>query len=120
MNISDDRLSAELIRKLASGDAPDHPPFGQVMLAAEHRISVQRQRYRVLSAAAVLIAAVVIGATAPTQSTSVYKYIEVAELMESTSWTAPSDVLLPTYEFDIYRDLPTLMESTKPAEGALL
>jgi hypothetical protein len=118
MNISDDRLSAELMRKLASGDAPDHPPFGQVMLAAEHRISVQRQRYRVLSAAAVLIAAVVIGATAPTQSTSDYKYIEVAELMESTSWMAPSDVLLPDRQFDLYQDLPVLIELSEPDGGA--
>ena len=48
------------------------------------------------------------------------EYIELAELMGSTSWAAPSDVLMPEYEIDIYQDLPALMESTKPVEGALL
>ena len=35
-----------------------------------------------------------------------------AELMDSTYWSAPSDVLLPDREFDIYQDLPELFEST--------
>ena len=48
------------------------------------------------------------------------RYIEVADLMDSTYWTAPSDALLPEREFDIYQDLPVLFESTEPAEGALL
>jgi hypothetical protein len=47
-------------------------------------------------------------------------YVEVADLMDSTYWSAPSDVLLPDREFDIYQDLPVLFESTEPAEGALL
>ena len=47
-------------------------------------------------------------------------YVEVADLMDSTYWTAPSDVLLPDRQFDIYQDMPELFESTEPAGGTLL
>jgi len=44
----------------------------------------------------------------------------MADLLESTSWVAPSDVLLPKHEIDLYQDLPAFSVSTRPAEGALL
>jgi hypothetical protein len=59
---------------------------------------------------------VALNVQAPKEAT----YIEVAELLDSTYWFAPSDVLLPDREFDIYQDMPVLFESTEPAEGALL
>ena len=43
-----------------------------------------------------------------------------ARLLETTYWEAPSDVLLPARERDIYRDLPALEVSTEGNEGALL
>lgn len=46
--------------------------------------------------------------------------IDAAELLGSTSWSAPSDVLLPEHRFDIYQELPELLESTPPAGGSLL
>jgi hypothetical protein len=70
------------------------------------------------AAAAAIVGAVIVllnSGSPPTAS-----YIEIADLMESTYWAAPSDVLLPDREFDIYQDLPVLFESTEPAEGALL
>ena len=54
----------------------------------------------------------------PAQTTE--PYIEVADLLESTYWSAPSDVLLPDRQFDIYQELPVIFESTEPAGGALL
>lgn len=47
-------------------------------------------------------------------------YVEIAELMNSTQWTAPSDVLLPQHRIDIYGELPAIPASTKPTQGALL
>ena len=47
-------------------------------------------------------------------------YIEVADLLETTYWSAPSDVLLPERKFDIYQDMPVLFESTESAGGTLL
>jgi hypothetical protein len=41
-------------------------------------------------------------------------------LMNSTTWTAPSDVLMPDHQFDIYRDIPVLDQSTISEEGTLL
>ena len=71
------------------------------------------------AAAAVVVAMLVItvGNPPPVDETA---YIEIAELLETTYWSAPSDVLLPEREFDIYQELPVLFESTEPAEGALL
>ena len=54
------------------------------------------------------------------QSPETTSYIEVAELLETTYWSAPSDVLLPEHEFDIYQEMPVIFESTEPAGGALL
>ena len=47
-------------------------------------------------------------------------YLIADSLLNTTQWSAPSDALMPTHEFDIYQELPVLLESTKPAEGALL
>jgi hypothetical protein len=71
-----------------------------------------------VAGAAAVIAAVVIGlyGKSPTQDT----YIHMADLMATTYWTAPSDVLLPDRKIDIYQDMPVLFESTEPAGGTLL
>ena len=98
---------------------PTRPPaFEAAWSAAERRHRGRRHGYGVGAVAAAITAAVIVllnsGAPEPE------RYIEVADLMDSTYWTAPSDTLLPSREFDIYQDLPELFESTEPAEGALL
>ena len=77
----------------------------------------ERRRYRRFASVAVLVAgaAIALNVQGPPES-----YIELADLLESTYWSAPSDVLLPDREFDIYQDMPVLFESTEPAGGALL
>lgn len=94
------------------------PPFEAAWAAAERRRASRRYGYGFGAAAAAVTAAVfvLLNSGAPTTES----YIEVADLMNSTYWAAPSDVLLPDREFDIYQDLPELFESTEPAEGALL
>lgn len=96
---------------------PEAPPFDEAFAAAlrRHRQSRRRRGWFAAAAAVVVVVVVVVGM--PTKES---KYIDVQDLMATTQWIAPSDVLLPTHEFDIYQELPELLESTKPAEGALL
>ncbi|MDJ0905517.1 MAG: hypothetical protein QNI96_05825 [Woeseiaceae bacterium] len=98
---------------------PSQPPaFEAAWAAAEQRRGGRRYGYGLGAAAAAVTAAAIIlisSGTPPAES-----YVEVADLMNSTYWAAPSDVLLPESEFDIYQDLPELFESTDPAGGALL
>lgn len=119
MQDSDDTLRENVYRawQLVAGE--QHPPFDNVWLAAQHRLAARRRHYRRFAGVAAVAAAIVIGLNvqAPTDERS---YIEVAELLDSTYWSAPSDVLLPNREFDIYQDMPVLFESTEPVGGALL
>ena len=98
---------------------PTRPPsFDAAWAVAERRHRSRRYGYGIGAAAAAVAAAVIVlvNGGAPVAE----RYIEVADLMDTTYWTAPSDALLPEREFDIYQDLPELFESTEPAEGALL
>jgi len=47
-------------------------------------------------------------------------YMIADALLNSTSWTAPSDALLPNNQFDIYQEIPFLIESTNEQDGSLL
>jgi hypothetical protein len=71
--------------------------------------AVSRRRYAGFAAAAVIVAVIALGIRTPVEEPT---YIEMAELLDSTYWSAPSDVLMPEKEFDIYQELPTLFEST--------
>jgi hypothetical protein len=94
------------------------PSFDDAWRAAARRARSTQRRYRHFAVAATLAAAAVAGLNL--QGPRSGPYIELAEFMESTYWSAPSDVLLPDPEFDIYQELPVLFESTDPAGGALL
>lgn len=117
----DDRLDFDLAGALRRGPeaAAAVPPFDEVFHAAEARW-LGRRRARMAAvglAAAAAAVAWVLFIEAP-QDAAVY--IDIDDLMATTSWSAPSDALLPQHTIDLYRDLPDLPESTKPAEGALL
>jgi len=96
----------------------NEPAFDATWLAARQRHENTRRRYQRFAGVAALAATAIIVLFA--QSPSHETYIEVADLLDSTYWTAPSDVLLPQREFDIYQDMPVLFESTEPAGGTLL
>ncbi len=119
MHDSDDRLREQLQQAWRRKVGDDAPSFDSVWHAAASRRAATRRRRRwIAAAAAVAVAAVfALYQQAPRQE---MHYIEVAELLDTTYWSAPSDVLLPDREFDIYQDMPVLFESTEPAEGALL
>ena len=119
MTTSDDALREALMRAWQRATSRNHAAFDEVWRDAEQRHVAARRRYRRFATVAALAAAVVIGLNlkGPIEER---RYIETAELLDSTYWSAPSDVLLPDREFDIYQDMPVLFESTEPAGGTLL
>ena len=118
MNDSDDRLRELVSRAWPLAAERREPSFDSSWQAATTRQSAARKRYQRFAAAAAIAAAVVIVVNMPAQTTQ--PYIEVADLLESTYWSAPSDVLLPDRQFDIYQELPVIFESTEPTGGSLL
>ena len=119
MQQTDDSLRERVIRAWQRGVDEEAPSFDRVWQAAQERRASARKHYRNIAGVAAVAAAAVIALNwqSPVEESN---YVEIAELLESTSWTAPSDVLLPDRRFDIYQDMPELFESTEPAGGALL
>jgi hypothetical protein len=112
-----DDVLADAVRR-SNSDA-DAPPFARVFAAAENQIrSARRKRFAGAGVAAAVILALL--SLRPGEQADEFIYVDVEELSASTSWTAPSDSLLPQYQFDIYRDIPRLFESTEPDGGTLL
>jgi hypothetical protein len=96
------------------------PPFARVWREAERQYADSRRSYRRVAGAAAFVAAVLVVISAQQPGVEPGTYIEVADLLGSTSWSAPSDILLPERQFDIYQDIPMLIESTNSAGGSLL
>ena len=113
-----DKALREQVRQGWAGAGNAEPSFGTTWQAAQERHAAGRRHYRRFAEAAAVVAAVVVALYA--QPPAGESYIEVADLLESTYWTAPSDALLPDRKFDIYQDMPVIFESTEPAGGALL
>jgi hypothetical protein len=102
-----------------SGNTPD---FGKVWSNAETAYGQSQRHYKLFGCIAAAIAvAVVIVSLLPVQQAEVSdEYLIADALMNSTLWSAPSDSLLPEHQFDIYREIPFLDESTNALEGTLL
>ena len=102
-----------------SGEAPG---FNESWSAAEAQYLEEKRRYRRASGIVAAVTLTVIALSLlRNEQAPVAPEISVGEdLFTSTLWTAPSDVLIPQYRFDVYQDMPDLIGSTKPEEGALL
>ena len=99
------------------------PSFDETWAAAERRNQASRQRkWRVAGGMAATVALAAITALLwPQQEAELTDdYLIADALMNSTSWTAPSDRLLPEHQFDIYQEIPALVPSTNSQEGTLL
>ncbi len=118
----DDWLDEELHRALAHKADAGLPEFELVLESAEKRVAAERKRYRIVAAAAVVasVAAVAIVQWPDAPDDIDDEFLISAALMESTQWIAPSDVLMPQHQFDLYRDMPVFTGSTKPEDGTLL
>lgn len=118
----DDKHLAEALRRTAPEEA-SAPAFDDVFGRAEAQYErSQRRRFAGVAAAVASVAVVALVVTfVSTEDTVVVpEPVQLAGLLDTTSWVAPSDVLLPEHEFDIFEELPEPMKSTESAEGALL
>lgn len=95
------------------------PDFGATWAAAEQRAGAARRHVGLIAGSAAAAVAVV-AFSFLVSSGDELQYIDTVELLESTSWSAPSDSLLPEHRFDVYQDIPVLIESTDTYGGALL
>ena len=110
-------IQRRIKRTMTSAD-DNSPAFDEIFGRAEvHAGQSRRRRRSALGlAAAVALAALLL----PSQSPESPGLISDEELFGTTSWSPPSDVLLPSRETDIFYELPALPGSTEPAGGALL
>ncbi len=117
MHKDDEALCAILKneQKRVDGTAPD---FDAVMVVAAQKIHASRRLRFGGFVAAVAVAALAFALMPGPEET--YIYVDLKELEATTSWSAPSDSLLPQHQIDIYRDLPRLFESTETDGGTLL
>ena len=102
--------------------ASDVPDFDKMWANAERAHSHSRRKFRLASGVAAAVALAVMAATFwPAQQAELSDdYLIADALMNSTLWSAPSDSLMPEHQFDIYQEVPLLIESTHSLEGTLL
>jgi len=120
MTDSETKLRVALRDAQASVENGDVPQFDRVWAAANARTRTSRRQRRVVAgaAAAATVAAIAFGLLVPRGGE--LQFVDEDELLGTTSWSAPSDSLLPEHQFDIYREIPVLIESTETNGGALL
>ena len=101
--------------------AGEVPGFDDVWARAESTVAQRRLRTRAvggIAAAAALVAIVFVSQLRPTEQE--WQFVDPDEFASSTSWVAPSDILLPKHQFDIYGEIPVLIKSTERDGGTLL
>ncbi|MDH3275355.1 MAG: hypothetical protein OEM99_12555 [Gammaproteobacteria bacterium] len=120
MTDSDTPLRVALREAQAGVENAGVPQFDRVWAAANARTQSLRRKRRVVagSVAAAAVAAIAFGLLMPREVE--LRFVDEDELLGTTSWFAPSDGLLPEYQFDIYQEIPVLIESTETFGGALL
>ena len=105
----------------ARAEAGRAPDFDDLFAAAEAAAARRRGRVMAVGGVAAAVALVAIAVVMQLQPVErEWQFVDPDEFASSTSWSAPSDVLLPKHRFDIYGEIPVLIESTGTNEGALL
>lgn len=115
--MNDAQLRKRIVETMRRDDrAPD---FDETWRAAEARHRRNRSTKRIVAGAAATVAAIAVAVSLNLPKAGA-PMVEMTDLLGSTSWQAPSDVLLPALRTDIYQDLPDLTEYTGAAEEAFL
>ena len=98
------------------------PSFAETWAAAEVQHGQSQRRFRTIGgiAAAVAIIGITFGLWPEQQAELTDEFLIADALLNSTSWSAPSDSLMPEHQFDIYQEILFLNESTNSQEGSLL
>lgn len=122
MSMNEETMREAVSKSLAAKDAQPTPGFDETWLAAEGRYLAWKRRQRAFIgiAASAALVAVILGVIPPDEQADLPNFEVAAEMMNSTQWSAPSDVLMPEHSIDIYGDLPQLPEPTDIYEGTLL
>ena len=120
MNEPNRTIRSQLQQAQQEAEQDRVPDFDTVWVAAEKRAAKGGKQGWMAAgaAAAAIIVMITVGLQRPAEQD--WQYINPDEFESSTSWIAPSDVLLPEYRVDIFREIPVLIESTRTEEGALL
>ena len=107
---------------MQSMQGDDVPGFDAMWAKAEQKHRASRSRYQRFAgfAAAAAVAATAFMLWPLNGNIPTGPYLTEADLMNSTHWLAPSDVLLPEHRFDIYGELPVLIDTNGLDEGSLL
>lgn len=117
----DKELQDALRNGQAIAEAGRIPDFDTVWARAECTVVHRRRRVRAaggIAAAAALVAVAFVSQFRQTEHE--WQFVNPDDFASSTSWLAPSDVLLPKHRFDIYGEIPVLIESTDEDGGTLL
>ena len=122
MNMSEEKMRKSVAESLSSKEAGSGPGFEETWLVAERRYTAQKRRFRTVTgiAASLALIAIVVGLSLPSEQQTLPDFELSAGLMNSTLWSAPSDVLMPEHAIDIYQDIPDMPVSTDFIEGTLL
>ena len=117
--MNDDQFAGALQHAQARIEEGRAPTFDDAFAAAERRVrGARRRRMAGAIAAAIVAVAVIMQVVPPSQPE--WRFVDPEQFASGTSWTAPSDVLLPERRFDIFEEVPVLIESTETDGGALL
>ena len=120
--MNDEKLKQQLRDSLQSMQGDDAPEFDAIWSNAErqHRASSSRYQQFAGFVAAVAVATIAFVLWPLNGNNGAPNYLTEEDLMSSTQWVAPSDVLLPEHRIDIYGELPVLIETNDFDEGSLL
>ncbi len=120
--MNDQRLREKLKDSLQSVQGGDAPEFDAMWSNAERQHRAARSRYQKIAgfAGASAVAAVAFMLWPLNDNNVTGIYLTEEDLLSSTQWIAPSDVLLPDHHFDIYGELPVFIDTNYFDEGSLL
>jgi len=120
--MNEDEIREVLKKAHDSAQPAQSSLFADVWDAAEERLGRSRKQYRAAGgiAATIAVMAIVAGFWPDQQPELSDDFLIADALMNSTSWSAPSDVLIPQRQFDIYQEIDFLNGSTNGQEGTLL
>ncbi len=120
--MNDEKLKQQLQDSLQSMQGGDVPEFDAMWANAEKQHGASRLRFQRIAGftTAAAVAATAFMLWPLNGNNAAHIYLTKEDLMSSTQWVAPSDVLLPEHQFDIYSDLPVLIETNDIDEGSLL
>ncbi len=118
--MSDSEIRTRIRKAFDSMHKEAPPSFDAVWAAAEFRHWRERRRYAAVGGIAAVLAIIVVGLFSLQEAPVDDEFLIADALMNKTQWSAPSDMLLPQHQYDIYREVSFLVEPINFDEGSFL